>query len=230
MNGLSRRSMVQVQAQAKFFLLSLFLHLVQKAKSAKKPSALPKVLSRSIRFIPRQIEFLVSLQNNQCFIVTAVSRRHWRPPVKLVSTQPMPTITIWTKGSTKEAVDTSDSWSDPSLQKTTTIHFPFASWLRYMKYSTALHDWNVQTFRFVRLGKTWFLRTNIFLVACVLLQAWKKNFNNHASSNLSCLPASWASGCLLLKVLHAMCSAAAEQISGWETAWNQAGEVCARAS
>ena len=35
-NALSRRSRVQVQAQAKFFLLSLFLHLVQKAKSAKK--------------------------------------------------------------------------------------------------------------------------------------------------------------------------------------------------
>ena len=43
MNVLSRRPGVQVQAQAKFFLLSLFPHLVQKAKSAKRTERPTKI-------------------------------------------------------------------------------------------------------------------------------------------------------------------------------------------
>ena len=56
MSPLLRKSRVQVQAQAKFFLFSLFLHLVQKSKSEKKtkknPSALRKVLSQNTAKLP----------------------------------------------------------------------------------------------------------------------------------------------------------------------------------
>ena len=68
-NALSRRSGVQVQAQAKCLFLSLFLHLVQKAKSAKKSSALPKLSAQAMR-VPEW----------HCFRDRALLKAKWHEP------------------------------------------------------------------------------------------------------------------------------------------------------